>query len=130
VHIVLDGYRRWSSTPGRDLLPGLLPYPEPGGVLTFAWIGDECAAHWRTGAADPNSWSIVVDHGSLDGDFEFDGGFLDLVAAMLDDAPSVENLQFYHPELMATFEPCDGAVPEGARMVCLEPISRFADEAA
>lgn len=131
VHIVQDEHIRWSSTPGRALLPGYIPFPEPSGLLKFAWIGDLAAALWQTGSADPNMWSIVVNRGSINGDFRFDGDFLDLVAAMLDDAPSVEGLDFYYPELMATFWPGDGRISEGAnRVERLEPISRFADEAA
>jgi hypothetical protein len=91
----------------------------------FGWIGDDATAQWQTGAPDPNAWSIVIDHGALDGDLEFAGDFLDLVIAMLDEAPGVDDLQYY-PELMAVFKPGDGSVPPGSRRTRLEPISRFA----
>jgi hypothetical protein len=84
------------------------PFPEPGGPLMFALIGDDATAQWRTASADPNEWTIVIDHGTLDGDLEFAGDFLDLVTAMLDEAPAVEELEYY-PELMAVFVPGDGA---------------------
>jgi hypothetical protein len=54
---------------------------------------------------------------------------LDLVTAMLDEAPEVDDLE-YDPELMAVFEPGDGSVPPGGRRTRLEPISRFAADDA
>ena len=124
VHLVQRNHERWCSMPGRTI-DSTPPFPEPGGTLMFGSIGDDATAQWRTGSEDPNSWRIVVDHGCLTGDLEFDGDFLDLVTAMLVEAPAVDDLQYY-PELMAVFVPGDGSVPEGARLRRLEPISRFA----
>ena len=129
VHVVLRNHGRWSSVPWTHALADTVPFPESGGVLMFARIGDDATAQWRTGSGDPNSWGIVIDHGSLTGDLEFVGDFLDLVSAMLDEAPEVDDLEYY-PELMAVFFPGDGSVPDGARMLRLEPISCFATHGA
>lgn len=127
VHLAKRNHARWLTGPW---VPGAAPpFPEHGGVLMFASIGDDALAKWRTGSGDPNTWSIVIDHGRLNGDLDFDGDFLDLVIAMLDQAPAVDDLQYY-PELMAVFVPGDGSVPDGARMQRLEPISRFAADSA
>jgi hypothetical protein len=124
VHLVKRNHEDWRDMPGRPI-DSTPPFPEPGGMLMFASIGDDATAQWRTGSAGPNTWRIVIDHGCLTGDLEFDGDFLDLVAAMLSEAPTVDDLQYY-PELMAVFVPGDGSAPDGTRLRRLEPISRFA----
>lgn len=127
VHLVKRNHERWIGAPRfPDDTP---PFPEPGGVLMFASIGDDATAQWRTRPGDPNTWGIVIDHGSLAGDLEFAGDLLDLVTAMLDEAPEVDDLEYY-PELMAVFVPGDGSVPDGARLRRLEPISHFATHGA
>lgn len=123
VHLVMRNHTRWITAP--RLPDDVPPFPEPGGMLMFASIGDDATAQWRTGPGDPNIWGIVIDHGSLEGDLEFAGDFLDLVIAMLDEASEVDDLEYY-PELMAVFVPEDGSVPDRARLLRLEPISRFA----
>jgi hypothetical protein len=128
VHLVRKNHARWRSAP-RLAVEGVPPFPEPGGVLRFAWIGDGATAQWRTGAEHPNDWGIVVEHGRMDGDLEFDGDVLDLVAAMLDETPEVDALEYY-PQLMAVFVPGDGSVRTGSRLTRLEPISRFAADGA
>ena len=128
VHLVKRNHERWIDSPQLPVA-GTVPFPEPGGVLMFASIGDDALAQWRTGSGDPNTWDIVVKDGCLDGDLEFDGDVLDLVTAMLDEAPPVADLEYY-PELMAVFIPGDGLVPDGARRRRLEPISHFAPDIA
>lgn len=126
VHLAMEEHARWRDGP-RLPIDGVPPYPEPGGVLAFASIGDDATAQWRTGNEGPNAWSIVVDHGRMDGDLEFGGDFLDLVAAMLDVSPEVDELEYY-PHPMAVFVPGNGSVRPGSRLTRLEPISYFAAE--
>jgi hypothetical protein len=109
IHVVKRNHERWCGMPQRSI-DSAPPFPEPSGMLMFASIGDDATAQWRTGPEDPNSWRIVIDHGCLTGDLEFDGDFLDLVTAMLVEAREVDDLE-YDPELMAVFVPGDGLEP-------------------
>ncbi|MDA1361636.1 hypothetical protein O1R50_18555 [Glycomyces luteolus] len=60
---------------------GYVPYPEPGGLLLWAWSYSGDYFYWRTWSAFPDDWSVVVM--GANGDWsEYAIGVVDFLAAL------------------------------------------------
>ncbi|MEU6550480.1 hypothetical protein ABZ915_09355 [Streptomyces sp. NPDC046915] len=60
---------------------GYVPYPEPGGLISWAESDSGDSFYWRTSPADPDAWTVVVR--GANGDWsEFPVGAVEFLAGV------------------------------------------------
>jgi hypothetical protein len=58
-------------------------FPEPAGILPWAITDNGNVCHWRTGSANPDEWTVVVDNGRAPWWDEFPGSMTAFLSAVL-----------------------------------------------
>src|SRR5262249_44977111 len=79
--VQLDALRKLRQTTEPDM-----PYPifpEPGGVIPWGVTDNGDVCYWKTGLADPNTWTVVVNE-SRGPDWEhFKGTMTEFLSAVV-----------------------------------------------
>lgn len=105
--VILDAFREYRV--GLSALGEKIPFaafPEPGGLLPWAFSDNGDVCYWRTGSVDPNMWRIVLNDGRQSMWEQFDGSMTEFIEALLSRRYVSDILtDDEFPSITASFEP-------------------------
>ena len=88
----------WSLDPVTDE-PAWRLWPEPGGLLPWAWLMSSVVFHWHTGAGSPDDWTVVLEETDMGRPafWAFDGSATEMVLGIVEgslDVPALRDWDF------------------------------------